>query len=94
MPYVIVVYDISSDKVRIAVCDKLKSMGFSMLQRSVYITRGGFSNAKDVARAIQRYIDASRDSVLVVVVSREVLERAIVIGVNRLIIDERGYAVI
>jgi len=94
VPFVIVVYDISSDKVRNTVCDKLKSMGFSMVQRSVYVARGGFSKAKDAARAIQRHIDESGDSVLVMVVSRDVLERAIVIGVNRLTIDERGYAVI
>jgi len=79
---------------RALICDKLKAMGFSMVQRSVYIARGGSSKAKDVARALQRYVDSSRDSILITIVPHEVLEKAVVIGVNRVKSSEHSYAVV
>ncbi|MET1101041.1 MAG: CRISPR-associated endonuclease Cas2 [Pyrodictiaceae archaeon] len=94
MPYVIVAYDISDDRKRATICDKLKSMGFSMAQRSVYIARGGSPLAKDAARALQRIIDGSRDSILIMTIPRDVLEKAIVLGVNRVKLDEHSYTVI
>ncbi|ADM27737.1 CRISPR-associated protein Cas2 [Ignisphaera aggregans DSM 17230] len=94
MPYIVVAYDISDDRKRLEVCEKLKSMGFTRIQRSLYIARGGSSKAKDVARALQRYIDRSTDSVLVMVIPREVLEKTITIGVNRVEINEQSYGVI
>ncbi len=94
MPFVLVAYDISDDKRRATVCERLKAMGFSMVQKSLYVARGGSSLAKDVYRALQRLVDRSRDSVVVMVVPREVLQKSMVIGVNRLVLNERSYAII
>lgn len=94
MPYIIVAYDVSDDRRRSLVCEELKALGFSMLQRSVYIARGGSSRAKDSARAIQKLIRSDSDTALVMVVPREVLEKAIVIGVNRVRIGEENYAIL
>jgi CRISPR-associated protein Cas2 len=94
MPFVLVAYDISDDGRRASVCDRLKSKGFTMLQKSVYLARGGSALAKDVARALNGLLDPLRDSVAILVIPRDVLERAIILGVNRVRIDERGYTVI
>jgi len=94
MPYVLVAYDISDDRRRTLVCDRLKAMGFTRAQKSVYIARGGSSRAKDVARALHRYVDRSEDSVLVLVLPHEVLDKAMIIGVNRVKMNERSFAII
>lgn len=94
MPYVLVAYDISDDRRRFEACEKLKSMGFQRVQRSLYIARGGSSLAKDAARALQRIIDPARDSVVVMVVPGEIVEKAVVLGVGGVKTDERGYAVV
>lgn len=94
MPYIIVAYDISDNRRRALACEELKALGFSMLQRSVYIARGGSSRAKDSARALQKLIRNDGDAVLVMSVPREVLERAIMIGANRARVGERNYEVL
>ncbi|MEM1746589.1 MAG: CRISPR-associated endonuclease Cas2 [Candidatus Nezhaarchaeales archaeon] len=94
MPYIFVAYDISDDRRRALVCEELKSLGFSMLQRSVYVARGGSSRAKDCARAVQRLVRNDVDAVLVMVVPTEVLDKAITIGVRRARIHEGNYAIL
>ena len=39
--FVVVSYDITDDRRRIEIMNRLKSMGFVRVQRSMYIARGG-----------------------------------------------------
>ena len=68
--YVVVFYDISSNRVRQLVADKLLSKGLVRVQRSVFIGRGGYALAKDLARYLTRFINPG-DSLLIMVVSRD-----------------------
>ncbi len=81
MPYVVVAYDISDNNVRTMASEKLKSMGFSRIQRSLYARKGGASEAKEAARALARIIDFKTDNVMVMVVPWESLEKAWKLGV-------------
>ncbi|MEM1928339.1 MAG: CRISPR-associated endonuclease Cas2 [Acidilobaceae archaeon] len=81
MPYVVVAYDISDNEARARASEKLKSMGYTRVQRSLYVKRGGAGEAKEVARALARIIDPETDSVVVMVVPWESLERAWRLGV-------------
>jgi CRISPR-associated protein Cas2 len=74
--YVIVAYDISDNSRRFEASERLKGMGFTRLQRSLYVARGGASLAKEVYRALLRIIDKSRDSLFVAVIPSESFEKA------------------
>ncbi len=80
MTYVVVAYDISDDRSRLWVSEKLKSHGLVRIQRSLFIGRGGYYRAKEVYRGTRRYIDPSSDSIFVIVVPGEFLSRALVHG--------------
>lgn len=80
MTIVLVSYDIGDDKRRLAVMDKLKAMGFIRVQRSLYVAKGGWTLAKDAARALTRIVNASEDSVLILVVDGLTFNRAIRLG--------------
>ncbi len=84
MPIILVSYDISDNERRNSVRDRLKSMGFTMVQRSLYATRGGGARAKDVSRALTRYVSHSEDSIIIFLLPIDVVSRAIVIGLDRL----------
>lgn len=82
MVFVVVFYDISDDGRRNIVAEKLRGFGFQRIQRSVYIARGGFGLAKEVFRALLRIVDKSTDSVVVMVVSRDSVEKGFFLGVS------------
>ncbi|MEM0497843.1 MAG: CRISPR-associated endonuclease Cas2 [Acidilobaceae archaeon] len=94
MPYVVVAYDISDDIIRSRVSEKLKSMGFTRIQRSLYVRRGGAYEAKEAARALARIIDYKTDNVIVMVVPWESLERAFKLGVFSYAESISGYAIL
>lgn len=78
--YLIVVYDISSDKVRLRVANKLKYFGLARVQRSAFVGRGGLALAKDIVRASGRLIDHETDSVIVFVTPDKSVRQALIIG--------------
>ncbi|MEM0340427.1 MAG: CRISPR-associated endonuclease Cas2 [Acidilobaceae archaeon] len=94
MPYVVVAYDISDDAVRFRASEKLKSMGFTRVQRSLYVRRGGAHEAKEAARALARIIDYKTDNVIVMVVPWESLEKAFRLGVFNYAESISKYAVL
>ncbi|MGC9227671.1 CRISPR-associated endonuclease Cas2 [Caldivirga sp.] len=65
---IIASYDISDDRRRVNAMNTLKALGFTRVQRSLYIAKGGLSLAKDAARALSRVIKASEDSVIIVII--------------------------
>lgn len=73
--YVIVSYDIKDDNKRIKVMKKLLALGFSRLQKSVYVRRGGKGDAKDALRATMRYL-GDEDKLFIIVVSNKEFEEA------------------
>ena len=77
----IVIYDISDDRDRETIARKLKNLGLTRIQRSAFIGRGGKGHAKDVWRAVQRYVKEPIDSLIVFIVPDEVIKQAIVLGV-------------
>jgi CRISPR-associated protein Cas2 len=81
--FVIVSYDITDDRRRIEIMNRLKSMGFVRVQRSLYIARGGSALAKDAARAISRLM-SREDSVVILVVDNQTLSSAIKLGTAQL----------
>jgi len=76
----IVVYDISDDDNRLRVARRLKSLGLRRIQRSAFIGRGGAALAKDVVRAVARYVRGPSDSLIVFIVPNEAVRRALVVG--------------
>jgi CRISPR-associated protein Cas2 len=81
--FVIVSYDITDDRRRIEIMNRLKSMGFVRVQRSLYVARGGSALAKDAARAISRLM-GREDSVVILVVDNQTLSGAIKLGTAQL----------
>lgn len=69
MVVVMVVYDISDDEVRSLVASKLMRMGFTRIQKSVYVRRGTIGTSRYVFRSISRIIDPLRDKILVLSIS-------------------------
>ena len=65
---ILVAYDISRDDTRDRVAKKLLSMGYTRIQRSVYVARGGVAKARDTARMIQGLIDEDTDRVDIILV--------------------------
>ncbi|WP_054853636.1 CRISPR-associated endonuclease Cas2 [Vulcanisaeta distributa] len=83
--YVIVSYDVSNDKRRLEIMNKLKAMGYIRAQRSLYIARGGSALAKDTARALTRLMD-KEDSVIILIIDTQTLNNAIKLGTANLAI--------
>ncbi|GAB6946849.1 hypothetical protein JCM16161A_09790 [Vulcanisaeta sp. JCM 16161] len=83
--YVVVSYDISSDRRRLEIMNKLKAMGYIRVQRSLYIARGGSALAKDTARALTRLM-GREDSVIILIIDGQTLNNAIKLGTANLTI--------
>lgn len=81
--FVVVSYDITDDKRRLEVMNRLKSMGFVRVQRSMYIAKGGGALAKDVARAVVRLM-GREDSVVIFIIDNQTLNNAIRLGTAQL----------
>ena len=81
--FVVVSYDITDDKRKLEVMNRLKSMGFVRVQRSMYIARGGGALAKDVARAVVRLM-GREDSVVIFIIDNQTLNNAIRLGTAQL----------
>ncbi len=77
---VIVAYDISDNDVRQRIADWLLSKGFTRIQRSVYVARGGAALARDVERFVKKLIDPRTDVVHIIVVQDLDWDRRIVVG--------------
>lgn len=78
--YLIVVYDISNDRIRLKVANKLKYLGLTRVQRSAFVGRGGLALAKDVVRASGRLIDRETDSVIVFITPDKSIKQALIVG--------------
>ncbi len=77
---VLVVYDISDNGARQRVADWLLSRGFTRIQRSAYVARGGIAIARDVERYVSRWIDSKRDVVHILLIQDVEWDRRIVVG--------------
>ena len=73
--YVIVSYDIRDDGKRNKAMKRLLALGFTRLQKSVYVRRGGKGDAKDALRATSRFIGPN-DKLFIIVVSNKEFEEA------------------
>ncbi|MGC8544286.1 MAG: CRISPR-associated endonuclease Cas2 [Vulcanisaeta sp.] len=93
MTYVIVFYDISDDRARQAVADKLLSKGLTRVQRSVFMGRGGHALAKDLSRYLSRFVGPS-DSLLIIVVYEESVRSMIIIGRGGVVVNASSITVI
>ncbi|WP_054843808.1 CRISPR-associated endonuclease Cas2 [Vulcanisaeta souniana] len=84
--YVLISYDISNNRRRLEIMNKLKAMGYVRVQRSLYIARGGGNAlAKDTARALTRLMDRE-DSVVILIIDGQTLNNAIKLGTANLAI--------
>jgi len=77
---ILIAYDISDDRTRQRIAEWLLARGFTRIQRSLYIGRGGIALARDVERFIKKFVDISRDVVHIVLVQDLEWEKRIVIG--------------
>lgn len=77
---IVVAYDISDNDIRQRVAQWLLSQGFTRVQRSVYVGRGGLARARDVERFVSKLVDRSRDVVHIFVVQDVEWEKRIVVG--------------
>ncbi|MEL9941027.1 MAG: CRISPR-associated endonuclease Cas2 [Ignisphaera sp.] len=83
MSYVVVAYDISSNNRRSIAAEKLIGLGFQRIQKSVYMSRGGYTLAKEAYRALLRVIDKSTDSIVVVVVPKEYVDKILMFPADK-----------
>ena len=79
MTYVVVFYDISNNRARQIIADKLLSKGLTRIQRSVFVGRGGHALAKDLARYLSRFVGVG-DSLVIMVVGEESIRSMIMVG--------------
>ena len=61
MPHIIVVYDVSSNKTRLQLAQRLERMGLRRIQRSAFIGRLPQPRVKDLERLIQMTINPETD---------------------------------
>ncbi|RLG82962.1 MAG: CRISPR-associated endonuclease Cas2 [Thermoprotei archaeon] len=78
--FVLVAYDISDNRTRDLVARRLLAMGFSRIQRSVFVARGGGGLARDVERLVRRFIDPSSDVVHILLIQDREWSSRIVVG--------------
>ena len=91
----VVIYDISDDGDRVRLARRLKHLGLQRVQRSAFLGRGGYAYAKDVVRAVSRYVNGELDSLIVFVVPDESVRRALVVGTPMSPLEgESPYAVV
>ena len=74
--YVMITYDIKDDKMRMKVMNRLLALGFTRLQKSVYVRRGSRGDAKDALRAVQNHLREG-DKLFIIVVSEKEFKEAI-----------------
>lgn len=79
MTYVVVFYDISDNRVRLRISDKLLSRGLTRIQRSVFVGRGGYALAKDLARYLSSLVGPG-DSLVIMVVGDDSVRNMFIIG--------------
>ncbi len=81
MTYVVVFYDISDNRNRQVIADKLLSKGgLTRVQRSVFVGRGGgHALAKDLSRYLSRFVGVN-DSLIIMVVGEESVRSMIIVG--------------
>jgi len=77
---IVVAYDISDNFTRQRIGDWLLSQGFTRIQRSVYVGRGGIAKAKDIERFVSKHIDKTRDVVHIFIIQDIEWEKKIVVG--------------
>ncbi|MEB3760754.1 MAG: CRISPR-associated endonuclease Cas2 [Desulfurococcales archaeon] len=83
MGVLLVAYDVSDDTNRVKLANDLLRMGFSRIQRSVYVYRGSYRGLRNrVAEVAARRIDPRTDTVLIMTVPEWSLENALVIGLS------------
>ncbi len=79
---VVVAYDISDNVRRQRLAEWLLARGFSRIQRSLYVARGGAALARDVERFAKRLLDCSRDVLHILLIQDVEWDRRIVLGVE------------
>lgn len=79
MTYVVVFYDISVNKARLRVSDKLLAKGLTRVQRSVFVGKGGYALAKDLMRYLRPLVGID-DSLIIMVVGEDSVRNMMVIG--------------
>ncbi len=82
MTYVVVFYDISDNRNRQVVADKLLSKGgLTRVQRSVFVggRGGGHALAKDLSRYLSRFVSVN-DSLIIMVVGEESVRSMVIVG--------------
>lgn len=76
----IVTYDISNDRDREEFSGHLERLGLTRIQRSVFIGRGNLQLIKDIEKLAKKYIEPSRDCVLIVPIDEYYWRRSRVLG--------------
>jgi len=83
VPKVVVVYDISDDKIRFRVARYLQAKGLSRIQRSAFVGSLQGGRIKDLVRGLSRLIDPDTDVVHIFSIQPVEWERKIVLGTPR-----------
>lgn len=78
---VLVVYDISDDKLRARIARKLELMGYTRIQRSVWVNPYGYTNeALRAYRKLKNQAYGENDRVHIFIIPKWSYEKAISIG--------------
>jgi len=93
MVVLMVIYDISDDQVRNMVSSKLLKLGFTRVQKSVYVRRGTSGVSRYVYRAISKYLDPVRDRLLVLSIDEREYLSALSLG-PKVVGDSHGRNII
>lgn len=93
MTYVVVFYDVSDNRARQAIADKLLSKGLTRIQRSVFVGRGGHALARDLSRYLSRFVGVN-DSLVIIVVDEKSIRSMITVGKGGAIVNASNIKVI
>ena len=81
---ILVAYDISDDERRLRLARALLSMGYSRVQKSVYVYSRGYEGVRRrTVEVAARIIDAREDNVLIITVPEQSYRSAVRLGVAR-----------
>ncbi len=92
--YVVVAFDISSEKVRGKIRRYLRSLGLSMVNRSVYAGVGGVKTASLISSMAEKYLEEGDNLYIVVIRDSEYESSVNCTNGNCTKLSERKYEVL
>lgn len=90
----LVIYDISDDRIRLAVSELCKNFGLSRIQKSAFLGRLSSSRRKELSSALRRTLGNSEGNIQIFVICEADLALREIIGREYPEEEEEGFIVV